>query len=961
MAQVTLKIKIDLPGLQAELDKAVKDIVKKLEPLGIIDMKVDTGEAKADLKGVDDQTKKVTASAERTRTVFAEWGMIISGFHAAMAEVQNVMNIISKPIDVAAEFEQLNVQFSVLLRDGDKAKKLLQDITTLSANTPMQLLDLVKNAKTLLSFGIPDAEIIPTLKMIGDISGGDAERMQSLILAFSQMRSTGRLMGQDLLQMINAGFNPLQTISEQTGKSIGQLKKEMEGGSISADMVTKAFRDATSEGGQFNGMMEKQSQTFDGMKSNLEDASNLLLKDLGEKALGQAKAFLKTTIDMVTYLRNNMDDLISTTEETIVVIGSYVIATKGAAIATQLYTKAVDMAIIAQKALNLVMKLNPYALAAAAIALVVSEAVKYSHKIGESSDYIKDKLEQQKKTVSDLKIEWENLTNEQLKNTLVQKYIELAEANRRLAESRQILANQEHPEFDTKREQQIQDEELNVKLLEKEVETLQNLLGQKKENANFDEDKYVKLYSDELKIHQLRIALNEEDILTYRDFLQQRLSILKNETLKEKQLRANFYEELKKLNEQIDSLYSPDTIGADQFNEATKSIEQNLINLENAKIDKEKNDRQLIKETQRLNVESMQSGINRELALVDYQTSTEIMKYKEMLEQKKISQDVFLNYVNAANTQAERQKYEIIRQSVNEARDLYQSYFNDIINMARSSTDSQHNFAKQLTNWLLGLLQQYLTKYISTKIAENSMATTTEIKNTSEVAAGAAARTAAITGAITTQTAASNFAMAELTAASIASMSAISSAAAAAATLVSIATFGGAAAIGSGSVAAALALIQSLVKINGFKEGGYTGDGNPEEVAGTAHKGEYYFQASLVKGNKEKIDLLRKMMESGMTFDQAVMKIARQVNPIIEAPQAVSGLSLVSPTQRAAAKDSEMVNSLLSSIHSELKQIKDKGMKLELQMDVVKTQLKGSDIWKSYKLEDKIQEVKKAG
>lgn len=92
----------------------------------------------------------------------------------------------------------------------------------------------------MLGFGIESDKVMGYLKALGDISMGDSERFQSLALAFSQMSATGKLMGQDLLQMINAGFNPLKVISEETGKSIGELKDEMSQGKISAEMVQKA-------------------------------------------------------------------------------------------------------------------------------------------------------------------------------------------------------------------------------------------------------------------------------------------------------------------------------------------------------------------------------------------------------------------------------------------------------------------------------------------------------------------------------------------------------------------------------------------------------------------------------------------------------------------------------------------------------------------------------------------------
>lgn len=98
---------------------------------------------------------------------------------------------------------------------------------------------------------------MPNIKALGDIAMGDRNKLNSLTLAFSQMTASGRLMGQDLLQMINAGFNPLSEISRKTGKSIGVLKEEMEKGKISAEMVTQAFYSATQAGGQFHGMTER--------------------------------------------------------------------------------------------------------------------------------------------------------------------------------------------------------------------------------------------------------------------------------------------------------------------------------------------------------------------------------------------------------------------------------------------------------------------------------------------------------------------------------------------------------------------------------------------------------------------------------------------------------------------------------------------------------------------------------
>jgi len=180
----------------------------------------------------------------------------------------------AKAVRLGMQDEMQRTSFTVLLNGKEAASKLMNDIRQYASKTPYQKLGLGDNAKLMLSFGIKQDDIMPYLKAIGDISMGDSNKMNSLTLAFSQMSSTGKLMGQDLLQMINAGFNPLAEISKKTGKSIGELKKEMEEGKISAKMVQDAFISVTQEGGKFYGMSEKMSKTLQGRLSTAMDKLN---------------------------------------------------------------------------------------------------------------------------------------------------------------------------------------------------------------------------------------------------------------------------------------------------------------------------------------------------------------------------------------------------------------------------------------------------------------------------------------------------------------------------------------------------------------------------------------------------------------------------------------------------------------------------------------------------------------
>lgn len=181
------------------------------------------------------------------------------------------------------EREQQRISMGVLMGGQKEGDELVEKLRKKAAATPFTTADLLKSAQTQLGFGVAKDKVTGIIDQLGDISGGNSERFQSLTLAFSQMSAAGRLMGQDLLQMVNAGFNPLKQISEMTGKSMGALKKEMEEGKISADLVVKAMSKATSEGGLYYQMMEKQSKTTAGRISTLKDEYNEMAVALGEK------------------------------------------------------------------------------------------------------------------------------------------------------------------------------------------------------------------------------------------------------------------------------------------------------------------------------------------------------------------------------------------------------------------------------------------------------------------------------------------------------------------------------------------------------------------------------------------------------------------------------------------------------------------------------------------------------
>jgi len=219
-------------------------------------------------KGMDNAAGKIDAFSRKMEAAQSGSFALLGGI---MAVATGFVAFGAYGLKSASDMEGLRTSFDVMLGSAEKGAKLFKELSTMANITPFDTEDLAQASKTLLGFGVSQEKILPFLKMMGDISMGNKEKLQGLTLAFSQTQAAGRLMGQDLLQMINQGFNPLQIISKKTGESMGQLKKRMEDGKISSEEVAEAFKIATSEGGQFYQGMEKGSKSFAGLMSTVSD------------------------------------------------------------------------------------------------------------------------------------------------------------------------------------------------------------------------------------------------------------------------------------------------------------------------------------------------------------------------------------------------------------------------------------------------------------------------------------------------------------------------------------------------------------------------------------------------------------------------------------------------------------------------------------------------------------------
>lgn len=202
---------------------------------------------------------------------------------------------IGEALKQSATKENQNIAFKVLTGSEVSGKNLYSNIVKMADATPYESTDLSRSAKTQLGYGVNKKDIMRNLNMFGDIAAGQddpVQSLQSISLAFGQIYAKGHLAGQEVLQLVNAGFNPLKEISIMTGKSMNDLEKQMEKGGITVKMVQDAFAHATDAGGKFHGMMEEQSHTMGGMWSTFMDLVHSKLRALGDFLAPAAKAMM---------------------------------------------------------------------------------------------------------------------------------------------------------------------------------------------------------------------------------------------------------------------------------------------------------------------------------------------------------------------------------------------------------------------------------------------------------------------------------------------------------------------------------------------------------------------------------------------------------------------------------------------------------------------------------------------
>lgn len=265
----------------------------------------------SELGSLDKTSKKTSNSLSKIGSSI-KTGMV-SGLKIASSAVIATATAFASLIGYGAKFnaeiEQYQTSFEVMTGSAEEATKLVADLKQMGAETPFELSDLAETTQLLMNYGFEAEEAKDRLKMLGDISQGSAEKMNRIAMAYGQMSSAGKVQLEDIKQMIEAGFNPLQEISESTGESMASLYDRISNGTLSIDEITASMERSTSVGGKYFQSMEKQSQTVNGQISTLQDN----FKSLAGTLAGGFSDSLATEI--LPGINNALQDLNTAFEE----------------------------------------------------------------------------------------------------------------------------------------------------------------------------------------------------------------------------------------------------------------------------------------------------------------------------------------------------------------------------------------------------------------------------------------------------------------------------------------------------------------------------------------------------------------------------------------------------------------------------------------------------------------------
>lgn len=372
-------------------------------------------EARLSVKRLKDEYAAFKEEAGETVEANEKMSVSLTKVLGIIGGVTALKNFVTELVNVRGQFQQLEIAFSTMLKSKEKADKLMSELVDIAAKTPFDLQGVASSAKQMIAYGSSAENVGDELVMLGNVAAGVGSQLSEIAYLYGTLRTQGRAYAVDIRQFAGCGI----PIYEELAKVLGVTKDEVSGlvkeGKVGFKEVEQAFKNMTSESGIYYNLMQEQSKSLTGQLSNLGDAWDTMLNEIGKDTQGIASAGisgLKGLIENYETVGKILIGLIAT-------YGTYKTALIVVRIAQDTLTARMELAIlvtkaqmIAQKALNTVMKANPYVLAATVLAGLVATmwafhdsttaSEKAQQKFNEEQKNFANQEEERKKKIEEL-------------------------------------------------------------------------------------------------------------------------------------------------------------------------------------------------------------------------------------------------------------------------------------------------------------------------------------------------------------------------------------------------------------------------------------------------------------------------------------------------------------------------------------------------------------------------------
>lgn len=319
--------------------------------------------------------RKINAQIERATKGYNQQSRILNelkGYALGYLSIHGASQLLSSLVRVTGEFELQKTTLSAMLGDLNKAEQVITKIQGLAVESPFQFKELTTYAKQLSAFSVPAQELYDTTKMLADISAGLGVGMDRIVLAYGQVRSAAFLRGQEVRQFTEAGIPILDELAKQFSElegravSAGEVFDKISARLVPFEMVAKVFKDMTSEGGKFFNMQEVQAETLRGKISNLKDAYEVMLNEIGQEQSDK----LKGAVDWARNLMTNYESIGRLLIELVSAYGIYRAALLATDVATKVFLGTNQGLFLVLNKAKIALLANPYTALAAALTAV---------------------------------------------------------------------------------------------------------------------------------------------------------------------------------------------------------------------------------------------------------------------------------------------------------------------------------------------------------------------------------------------------------------------------------------------------------------------------------------------------------------------------------------------------------------------------------------------------------------